>query len=203
MEEAVNWLDIVIIVLVGVLGFVGWRTGIIRAAATIAGLILGVYLAGQYHGQVGEVTGELISSENGAQIAAFAVVFLGAMVAAAVAGSVVRRVLKVLLLGWVDGLVGALLGVLVGLIVVSSIGIVVCRFPVGDADATVESSVLAKNLAPLTSGLVPEQFEDFIGGGSCGGGGQETQGGVAHLTSLLEQGVVHGRVVGPGPESEL
>ena len=57
-----NWLDITILVVVLLLVFIGWRTGVIRAVSTIGGVIIGIYLAGQYHEDAASVLGEVITS---------------------------------------------------------------------------------------------------------------------------------------------
>ncbi|GAI66173.1 unnamed protein product, partial [marine sediment metagenome] len=44
-----NWLDIVIIVAIAIPTFIGLRMGIIKAALSLAGLIVGVILAGLYY----------------------------------------------------------------------------------------------------------------------------------------------------------
>jgi len=41
----VNWLDIVLIVAIGLTTFIGLRKGIIKMALTLAGLVLGIFLA--------------------------------------------------------------------------------------------------------------------------------------------------------------
>ena len=44
-----NWLDIVILVVVAVAIVTGLRIGMIKAALSLVGLILGVILAGRYY----------------------------------------------------------------------------------------------------------------------------------------------------------
>jgi len=44
-----NWLDIVLIVAIAIPTFIGLRIGIIKAALSLAGLIVGVILAGRYY----------------------------------------------------------------------------------------------------------------------------------------------------------
>ena len=163
-----NWLDITILVVILLLTFFGWRVGIIRAGSTIGGVIIGIYLAGQYHEQVADALGAVITSDNGATIAAFGLIFVGSMVVAGIVGGIVRKALKLILLGWADGLVGAALGLAVGLALVSGLTLAVCTYPIGGLGEAVEDSSVAKNLTPLVSGLLPEQFEEFVSPDTCG-----------------------------------
>ena len=43
-----NWLDIVIIVTMGIAALMGYRTGVIKGFLSIIGIIVGVVLAGQF-----------------------------------------------------------------------------------------------------------------------------------------------------------
>ena len=44
------WLDIIIIVGIAVSTFLGFRAGIIKAVLSLAGLIIGIILAGRFYG---------------------------------------------------------------------------------------------------------------------------------------------------------
>ena len=48
-----NWLDIVLIAVLALATFLGFRRGIIAMVFPIVGLIIGVVLAGHYYGTVG------------------------------------------------------------------------------------------------------------------------------------------------------
>lgn len=165
-----NWLDVTIIVVILLLTFFGWRIGVIRAASTIGGVIVGVYLAGQYHEGVANTLGTVITNDNGATVAAFGLIFIGTMVVANVIGGMLRRALKLVLLGWADGVVGATLGLAIGLALVSGLTLAVCTYPVGGLGEAVGNSSVAKNLTPLVSMLLPEQFEEFVNPDTCAEG---------------------------------
>ena len=49
-----NWLDIVIIVALAISTFLGLKIGIIKALLSLAGLIVGVILAGRYYAPFSE-----------------------------------------------------------------------------------------------------------------------------------------------------
>ena len=55
-----NWLDIAIIVLILIPTFMGLKAGLIKTVLTLAGVILGIFLAGRYHGVLAEQLPQLI-----------------------------------------------------------------------------------------------------------------------------------------------
>ena len=102
-----NWLDIVLIIAIGITTFIGLRKGIIKMALTLGGLVLGIFLAGRYYVPFSEYL-TLISSPVWAKVAAFAIIFVGVMVVAAVVAHFLERLASAILLGWVNRL-GAVL----------------------------------------------------------------------------------------------
>jgi membrane protein required for colicin V production len=107
-----NWLDIVIIVsLVG--GLIGGLiSGLIRSLLSLAGLVLGIYLAGRYYPAVADHL-TFIHSQSGAHIAAFALIFLAVILLFAILGFILRHLASAITLGWLDRLLGGILGVLI------------------------------------------------------------------------------------------
>ncbi|MCK5577003.1 MAG: CvpA family protein, partial [Dehalococcoidales bacterium] len=77
-----NWLDIILIVVLVVPTFMGLRMGIIKAALSLVGLIVGVVLAGNFYKPVSNIFG-FINNEQVANILAFALILVLVMVAAA------------------------------------------------------------------------------------------------------------------------
>ena len=145
------------------LAFLGWRTGVIRAATAMTGIITGIYLAGQYHKQVSELLDPLIPDPNGAKIAAFAAVFILTMAASSTIGIILRRGLKLFLLGWIDGLVGSIMGLAVGMFLVGALTLGLCAFPIGGTGKIVEESEMAQRFMPGVRSLLPEDlFEERI-----------------------------------------
>ena len=110
-----NWLDIVIIILVIVPTLIGLKNGIIKAAFTVVGIILGVILAGRFSDRLGEAM-TFISNPGWAKVAAFAIILIIVVVAASIAARFVKNVLSAVMLNWVNRLGGAVLGFLLGAI---------------------------------------------------------------------------------------
>lgn len=159
-----NWLDISIIVVMGIAGFMGYRIGAIKGFLSIIGIIFGVVLAGQ----IGETVGQkmtFIDDPGGATFAGYAVVFGAVFIGSLIAVNVLRKVLDSILLGWVDNLGGAVLGIGASAIVWTGGIAAAGSFPVGFLNDTVEESLLAPELAdkvPFVLDLLPEEYSDVL-----------------------------------------
>lgn len=159
-----NWVDIVIIVFVIGLGFLGWRNGLIRWAFTLIGGIIGVVLAGRLYKTVAPLIP--LDSEGMQQIAGFAAVFLAVMIGSWVLAKVIKTMLNMLMLGWVDNGAGAVLGLLAGAIaataVISAMGIV----PSDALQTAVNDSTLAGPLVRnmgIVLAFLPSEFQAIKG----------------------------------------
>lgn len=156
-----NWLDIVIIVIAAVFGLVGLWRGAIRTAFGIAGLVLGIILAGRCY----QPFAALLSpgGASWAGIAAYAIILIATMIVAGVIGWIVAKLVHITLLGWLDRLVGGILGVGIGLLLVAAMLAIVSKYLPGSVE-TISQSALARFLMerfPLLLALLPEEF-DFI-----------------------------------------
>lgn len=133
-----NWVDIAVIVVAVISGFIGLRHGLIRAAFTIAGLAGGVILANQYHQSLADMFFPSEAAWSG--VAAFAVILVVTLLVASVAGFIVAGVVGKLALGWVDRVVGFIFGLGVGgMLCAIVIGIVGNYLP-GVAEAISQSA---------------------------------------------------------------
>lgn len=153
-----NWLDIVIILVLAVLAFLGWRRGIIRAVLTLAGLILGVFLAGRFY--LPFANWLPISSVTGARIVAFIIIFIAVLAVAFVVAFLLRKTIAAIKLGWADGILGALFGFLVGAVIC---GVLIAFFAhFFNIGVTVSQSWLASILLdriPVLLALLPDEFD--------------------------------------------
>jgi membrane protein required for colicin V production len=154
-----NWLDIVILVLIVVPAIAGLKFGIIKILFTVAGIIIGVVLAGQFSGSLaGSLT--FISDPRWAEIAAFAFIMIAVLILAGVAAGLLSSVLSAILLGWVNRLGGAVLGIVMGGIFCGAILTMWVRFlGIGD---TISNSALAGFLLngfPFILALWPSKFD--------------------------------------------
>jgi len=156
-----NWLDIILLVLLFVPTFVGLRKGLIKAALSFAGLLIGVILAGHLYQPVSKIF-SFISNENIAYILAFILILVLVLVAAFFLARLLKSVIKIVMLGWVDNVGGAILGFLSGFILLSTILATWVKFFGSDL---IIDSFLGKVMLdyfPLILSLLPGEFGEDI-----------------------------------------
>jgi len=138
-----NWLDIVIIVVVALLGIAGLRQGMIRTVFGIAGLIGGIFLAGRYYDELAALL--FPSGAIWANIAAYAIIAVATLVVAGVIGWLLAKLIHFAALGWLDRLVGCILGVVIGGLLCAAILAIVVKYYPG-MEATINQSIIARFL---------------------------------------------------------
>jgi membrane protein required for colicin V production len=154
-----NWLDIVIIVVVVIAALVGLRVGIIKTLLSVAGVVVGVVLAGRFSPWLG---GRLtfISSTGVAKVAAFAIILVVVIIIFLVAAVLLNKILSAMLLGWVNRLGGAVLGLFLAEVFCGAVLTMWVKFL--GAGSTVQDSVMARFLLdsfPVVLGLLPSDFD--------------------------------------------
>ena len=154
-----GWLDIVIIVVVVIATFWGLKTGIIKAVLSLAGLIVGVTLAGHYYVPLSEQLA-FVPQANVAKIVAFAIILIGVMVIAGLFAMLLRWVASVVMLGWVNRAGGAVFGLALGALLCSALLAIWVKF-FGVAGVINESSlaVILLDRFPMVLALLPDEFD--------------------------------------------
>jgi membrane protein required for colicin V production len=154
-----NWLDIVIIVAITVPTVIGLRIGMIKAALSLAGLIVGVIVAGRYYLPLSQRL-SFISSPSVAEIAAFIIILIGIMIIAAVLAQLLKWTASVIMLGWVNHLGGAVFGLVLGAILCGALLAIWVKF-LGVTEAITESNLasILVDFFPLVLALLPDEFD--------------------------------------------
>ena len=142
-----NWLDVVIVVVGGVAGVLGWWVGGLRIAVTGAGVLVGIALAGHQHERVAPLFSRFTDSQNGAEIIAFAVIFGLVLIASVIASFLADAILRKLMLGWADKVVGVALGIVLVFAAGSAIFSAIQSYPVYGLDDYIAGSALGSFLA--------------------------------------------------------
>ena len=125
-----NWLDVIIVASAVIVGYAGYRQGLIGVLTAVVGIVVGVALASRYHSFLGE--------ENWAQVIAFGLVLVGMLIIASLAGAALRHGLNMTRLGFLDKTAGLTLGLVLGLFLCAAILAIMAKVAVFDP-----SSVLA------------------------------------------------------------
>lgn len=157
-----NWLDIVIIVILVVPTFLGFRRGLIGTILPLVGIVLGVIVAGRGYGSMANWLSNWLESPAQAKIVAFILIFILFMIAITVVTKLVRGFLGFLLLGWIDKFGGLVFGLVMGGVVAGALLSIVSRFFTSRVEATVADSALAAFLLdkfPFVLYLLPKEFE--------------------------------------------
>ncbi len=152
-----NWLDIVLIVALLVAGFFGLRMGLWKIIFSVAGVVVGIVLAGRFASALGERL-TFISDATVAQIAGFAIIFAVIMIASAIAASMLQKVLSAMLLGWVSPVGGLVLGVLLDILAWGFLLEAASRLSFLGFQTTIDQSPMARfvmKVFNLLAGLLP------------------------------------------------
>lgn len=154
-----SWLDIVLILLIVIPTLTGLKIGIIKAVLSLAGVIVGIILAGNYYVELSEKL-TFISEANVAKIAAFAIILVGVMIVAGIAASFLKKLVSAVLLGWVNRLGGAVFGFVLGATFCGALLAIWVKF-LGIAEPIAESALatLLLDYFPLVLALLPEEFD--------------------------------------------
>jgi len=152
-----NWLDIIIIVVLALFILSGLIQGLIRTALALAGLIVGIFLAGRYYVAFGNWLP--IANTNVANIVAFAIIFIAVMVAAVLLAFFLRKIISLIMLGWADKLLGALFGLVLGGLLCAAALAACVKFELGES--FIQGSGIARLLLdwfPVVLALLPSDF---------------------------------------------
>lgn len=136
-----SWLDVTLLVVLLIIGLIGFKKGFIKPVSFIAGIIAGIVLASRYYNPLGSSLGSWLESSMQANIIAFAIILIAVLAVALVLAFIIRNMLRLLFLSWLDGLAGAFLSLTVGVVSIGTILALVAKFQ--GAENTIQDSVVA------------------------------------------------------------
>jgi len=156
-----NWLDIVIVVAIAIPTLIGLRIGLIKAALSLVGLIVGVILAGRYYVLLSQQLA-FIPQAGVAKVVAFAIILIGIMVVAGVLARLLTWAASVVMLGWVNRLGGAIFGFVLGAIFCGALLAIWVKF-LGTGGIVAESGLATVLLDrfPVVLALLPREFDSI------------------------------------------
>ncbi len=156
-----NWLDIAILVIIAIPTFISLKAGIIKAVLSLAGLIVGILLAGRYYTTLAEQL-TFISQNNLANIAAFAIILIGIMIITGVVASLLKWIVSAIMLVWVNRIGGTIFGFLLGAIFCSALLAIWAKF-LGTGGAIGDSAlaILLLDRFPMILTLLPGEFDSL------------------------------------------
>jgi len=137
-----NILDIIIVAAVIFFLIRGVFRGIVREIGSLAGVVLGIWLANAYHPTLALLLKSFIPPGKYLPLIAFALIFLVVLLLCNLMGWFFKKLFQKIFLGWVDRILGACLALVKG-IVLSYLIIVLITFLVPQDSSLVKQSRLA------------------------------------------------------------
>lgn len=115
-----NYIDIIIVCVLMVFGYGGWKRGIITAMTTLVGLGLGLYAAFHFSASTSEWLVKWIEiNPDYLNIVSFIVTFMVVAILVNILGRIVSKMVKDLDLGFIDKIGGFLFGLAKGVLLCS------------------------------------------------------------------------------------
>ena len=164
-----NWVDIAILVVWAGTASWGASMGFLQMGVHLVVVAVGLAIASRIAPTVGDLFSVVTDNENAQSAAGFIAVFLILFIAGGVASFWLRMVLGIIpLFGSFNKLGGLIVGILVGFLLLSGILTGIQKFPIKDAQQTIDDSklgsFLADNFDVITRGigLIPGNWDDEL-----------------------------------------
>jgi uncharacterized membrane protein required for colicin V production len=118
-STGVSWVDLAIIIVIGLSVISGLTQGFFRSVCSLGGLILGLALAEWNYPIVAAPLKGLMHSDELADVLAFILIAIVVMAIAAIIGSILAKTFQKIGLGCLDRLAGAAFGFVQGVLLVT------------------------------------------------------------------------------------
>jgi len=164
-----NWVDIAILVVWAGTASWGASMGLLQMGVHLLVVAGGLAISSRIAPTVGDLFSVVTDNENAQSAAGFIAVFLILFIAGGVASFWLRMVLGIIpFFGSFNKLGGLIVGILVGSLLLSGILTGIQKFPIKDAQQTIDDSklgsFLADNFDVITRGigLIPGNWDDEL-----------------------------------------
>lgn len=159
-----NLLDYIIIVTLVFLTIKGILRGFIREVSSLAGVILGIWLANLFQPKLTAILSGYIPGFRFIHLISFTVIFAVVLILCNIIGWAIRLLFKKVFLGWFDKLMGALFAIL-KTIIITYLVIVLLTFFIPTRSPLITQSVLApwiiKSYQSVTNLVSPQHYEKW------------------------------------------
>ena len=125
-----NWVDILLLIILGAALVWGLRTGVLAAVFAAIGVVVGWWLAGRYADDVGGMAGSVAAADSIITAVAYWVIIALTMAVVVKIGSLIRPMLVIGTLGtagMADRIGGLILGGIIGLVIACAVIVVLAR----------------------------------------------------------------------------
>ena len=158
-----NWLDIVLILMVGLSLIGGFAAGFARVGIGFASAIAGVLLGIWFYGTAGSFLQPYVSTKAVADFLGFLIVFVACLIAGALVGRVLAALFKWAGLSWFNRALGGAFGLARGLLAGVALVLALVAFsPNPPPKAIVESQYASyfMEAANVCTALAPRELKD-------------------------------------------
>jgi membrane protein required for colicin V production len=159
----VNWIDILLVLVIGFSVLSGFTAGFARVGVGFIATILGIFLGFWCYGIAGSYVLDYVSTRAIANLIGFFVIFIGVVLIGAVIGQLLARLFKWIGLTWLDRALGGAFGFIRGAFIAVAMVTVLLAF----APSPPPRSVLDSKLMPYTleashilAALTPREVKD-------------------------------------------
>ncbi len=164
-----NWVDIAILVVWAGTASWGASMGLLQMGVHLVVVAVGLAIASRIAPTVGDLFSVVTDNENAQSAAGFIAVFLILFIAGGVLSFWLRMFLGIIpFFGSFNKLGGLIVGILVGFLLLSGILTGIQKFPIRDAQQTIDDSKLGSFLADNFDvvirgiGLIPGEWDDEL-----------------------------------------
>lgn len=129
-----NYIDIIIVVVVGLFVLNGVRKGLVKMLANIIGLVAGIIVATGLMKPAAELLMRIINMNTGiAFIVSFAALFIGIVLLFKVIAGLIQKLFEVTSTRWIDRAGGGVFGFLIGGLIISMVFMALSFFSFTDS----------------------------------------------------------------------
>lgn len=157
-----NWLDVIVLVVVGWRAFSGYRRGLVRQVFELVGLVAGLFLAVRYYYYLQLQLRVYVSLPAPVlAIFSFLSVLFAVMLVARLLGYICTSLLSFPGLGWVNALSGAVVGILIAVVTISFLLGILTIFKIPPVETALAGSIFAPYLEEMVP-FVLAMVEEYI-----------------------------------------
>ncbi|MCK6563244.1 MAG: CvpA family protein [Dehalococcoidia bacterium] len=160
-----NWITLVLLAVIGMMTFNGYRNGFIRELVGLCALILAVPLAGILYDDMYPKVEPIVDNEEAAALISFIAIMGGVLVGGVVVAHLLKKSVDMLNLGRLDDLAGGAFGFVKAAVLCQVVLIALVVFPSPDLREDIDSSPVATALldaAPVVLAVLPGEFGDAL-----------------------------------------
>ncbi len=164
-----NWLDIVVVIIIGAFTLAAYSSGLIREVITLLATIVGIVVASLFYERLAVDVLAFEKNEEAAEAIAFLVLFGAVYLLGQIGAHVLKTGAALLMVGPLDHVGGAVFGFLKGIVVVQVVLVILAAYPSLGLDEAVDGSEIgrlfvddASFLLPVLPNDIEHRVDDFL-----------------------------------------